>query len=617
MENQLVPYQASTLPDCAQVLVLAPHPDDEVFGAGGLCALLNQAGKTVHVHVISDGALGGEATSASELVALREAESRRAAQLLGLPEPHFWRLPDRSLAYGEFLVTKVEQLLLELNVDLLVCPALTEMHPDHRALAMVALEAVRRVGRGIRVWMYEVGVPVPYPDVLIDISSVQMLKEAAMAAFTSQLAAQDYAGQIQALNRYRTYTLGAGVKAVEAFKSWSPSPSGLDFWALYEPEYLRQRRMGLPLDSESDLPLVSIMIRSMARDRLQRALDAIALQTYPNIEVVVVNAIGDGHPALSDTCGRYPMRLVGKRAESGAWLSLRRAAAANCALDHAQGLWLQFLDDDDWIAPNHVERLWQRLKNEPGCSAAHAGVACLFPDGSDAGVRFDQPVDLVTLTAGNQLPIHSVLFAHSLLAAGCRFDESLDLYEDWDFWLQVGQKTRFCHVPGVSAWYLLVGNSGVHDVKTAHDAAQASILHKWHERWQEGHLENIMSWIRQAQGELLQLPVLAKQLEASRENELFLQRALSEAVQASERSAGELARSITERQLHQAEIQTLQGRVASLQSEICAVKDHAEMESLYYQRQVQEKEAALAALYASRSWRALSWVRKLVGFFRR
>jgi hypothetical protein len=57
------------------------------------------------------------------------------------------------------------------------------------------------------------------------------------------------------------------------------------------------------------------------------------------------------------------------------------------------------------------------------------------------------------LRYGNFLPIHSVLFHRSLLDAGCSFDGAFDLYEDWDFWLQVETHTPMGFVPGVSAAY--------------------------------------------------------------------------------------------------------------------------------------------------------------------
>ena len=59
------------------------------------------------------------------------------------------------------------------------------------------------------------------------------------------------------------------------------------------------------------LPLVSIIVRSMARTSLAAALMSIAVQDYPCVEVVVVAACGRAnHPAVGPA-GRHPARLVG------------------------------------------------------------------------------------------------------------------------------------------------------------------------------------------------------------------------------------------------------------------------------------------------------------------
>lgn len=62
------------LPAFRQVLVIAPHPDDESIGAGGTIARLAQAGAEVHVIVVTDG----EATIGSPHRPAETARRRRA-----------------------------------------------------------------------------------------------------------------------------------------------------------------------------------------------------------------------------------------------------------------------------------------------------------------------------------------------------------------------------------------------------------------------------------------------------------------------------------------------------------------------------------------------------------
>jgi len=46
-----------------------------------------------------------------------------------------------------------------------------------------------------------------------------------------------------------------------------------------------------------------------------------------------------------------------------------------------------------------------------------------------------------------------VLFRRSLVTEGCRFDESLPVFEDWDFWLQLAMRTPFAFTGKPTAIY--------------------------------------------------------------------------------------------------------------------------------------------------------------------
>src|SRR3990172_8772133 len=118
-----------------------------------------------------------------------------------------------------------------------------------------------------------------------------------------------------------------------------------------------------------DMSLVSVLVRSMDRPSLREALDAVALQTYPRVEVVVVNARGGEHAAPGTSCGRFPLRVV-----NAGGPSLARPPAANAALDAARGDWLIFLDDDDSMDPDHLERLVQAALRAPGRKVVYTGV---------------------------------------------------------------------------------------------------------------------------------------------------------------------------------------------------------------------------------------------------
>lgn len=491
MEFKLVPYDAARIIPARRVLVLAPHPDDEVLGCGGAILRHVEAGVPVRVAIVTDGALGLDGEARARHVAVRQAESRAAAAVLGYGEPEFWGVPDQALTYGEALVHRITAALAD--ADLVYAPSIFEMHPDHRALGMAAVEAVRRIGGELRLAMYEVGVPLR-PNLLLDISDVAERKQAALQAFASQLEGQPYDQHISALNRYRTYTLPAAVTAAEAFHVAAGDDLARDPLEIYRSEHTRQRALGLILDG-GDTPLVSVIVRSCGRRELPEALDSIALQTYPNIEVLVVDAKGRG-PDLPAAWGRFPLRVVGTGAPLG------RGPAANLGLDAARGELVMFLDEDDLFLPNHVARLVEVKSRSPGARAAFAGVRV---DG-EAGIIdvYDQRPDLARLLAWNHLPILGVLFERALAEEGCRFDEDLDLYEDWDFWLQVARQTPFAHAEGVSAVYRAhLGASAL--TQPGHDAARIEARHgvwkKWLPQWSPEAFGSLVQAFREREAE--------------------------------------------------------------------------------------------------------------------
>lgn len=232
------------------------------------------------------------------------------------------------------------------------------------------------------------------------------------------------------------------------------------------------------------LPAVSVLIRSTDRPTLRQALDSVAAQTYPNAEVLVI-AAKPQHGALPQQCGPYPLRLVPTDAP------LPRSRAANKALAEARGELLIFLDDDDWLMPSHLERLARSLHAQPWLSAAYTGVATVDDAGTPLGQAMDVPFDRIRQLAGNYTPIHAVMFRRALLARGLRFDEALDHYEDWDFWLQVAACGPLAHLPGVSAAYRIHTSSGVHEAQAMHLASRR-IYAKWQSLYGAGEIAGLM-----------------------------------------------------------------------------------------------------------------------------
>lgn len=231
--------------------------------------------------------------------------------------------------------------------------------------------------------------------------------------------------------------------------------------------------------------LVSVICRTVGRATLTEALASIAEQTHHDVEVVLVNAACVDLDSLVPPDFPFPINQIAGDAK------LPRADAANVGLDTSSGDFLIFLDDDDWIAPEHITCLLNTLAAHPEDGVAYSSTRKVSATGEPAGVDFDQDFDPILLMRDNFIPIHSVLFRQSLLAHNCRFDTELEVYEDWDFWLQLSQHTRFHHVDKFTAFYREGGDSET-DANTIEDrfsmdnilgVSRARVYEKWKHSW--------------------------------------------------------------------------------------------------------------------------------------
>jgi LmbE family N-acetylglucosaminyl deacetylase/GT2 family glycosyltransferase len=497
------PRDLLSLDGVDRVLCVAPHPDDEVFGCGGLLAAWVDRGCAVHTLILTCGQQDQSAQAAGEgadLAAQRRQESVRAAAELGTPAPSFLDLPDRTLRYDTALVAALSQAIAQHAPQLLLLPSLSEPHPDHQAAALAGLAAARDAAPGLHtVLFYESGAPL-HANLHFPIDAVAERKWRAVQCFTSQLGVEDYEAHARAMATLRAFGLRPPCQQAESFFR-------VDLAAVREEGALAalpqwpwvRERLALANDP-AQLPLVSVLVRSMDRACLPEALASVALQTHANLELVVVNASGGPHRPLDFLPPTLPWRVVSPpktppqtppQTPHPFALSLSkgrpepvegpapttqttngpcgRAQAANLALAAAQGEYALFLDDDDLLEPQHLERLIAALQSHPQAVGAYAGVRVETQDG--AHLRdYDLPWSRQRLQGVNFLPIHAVLFRmDSVRQRGLCFDEQLPVLEDWDFWLQLTEAADLVHCPGVSAVYRQgLGQSALGDAQHPH-----------------------------------------------------------------------------------------------------------------------------------------------------
>jgi LmbE family N-acetylglucosaminyl deacetylase len=123
--------------------VVAPHPDDETLGTGGLIAAQRRRGIDVLVIAVTDGEAAHEGVQG--LGPIRQAEQERALERLGVGTNSIIRLalPDSGLGPLEDELVQLIKPMVD-DETLIVAPSQFDFHPDHevcgRASRRVALE---------------------------------------------------------------------------------------------------------------------------------------------------------------------------------------------------------------------------------------------------------------------------------------------------------------------------------------------------------------------------------------------------------------------------------------------------------------------------------------------
>lgn len=187
------------------ILVIAPHPDDESIGCGGAASLHVQRGDTVNAVFLTSGELGLKEFAREKAWAIREAEARGACQVLGVRDSQFLRLPDWMM--GDDIggaAAKLTPLLRQFAPELIYVPHPGEWHPDHKASLPVlraALQTSHIAEPKLR--GYEVWTPISEYQHVENISHVMPRKLRALRKHASQLKEWDYVRAIKGLNEYR------------------------------------------------------------------------------------------------------------------------------------------------------------------------------------------------------------------------------------------------------------------------------------------------------------------------------------------------------------------------------------------------------------------------------
>lgn len=230
-------------------------------------------------------------------------------------------------------------------------------------------------------------------------------------------------------------------------------------------------------------PLVSICMAAYnAEDFVTEALDAALAQTWPNLEIVVVDdGSTDRTPYILDAYGERSQISVVHQENRG------HSAALNRAYAESEGELIKFFDADDLISQDMVERQVNRLDGSRA-HVASAEWARFYDDPSEATFepetvwRDMDPADWLVTACGNARPMMQCaifLIPRPVFEAAGTWDERLSLINDFEFFTRLllqSKGIRF--TPGARLYYRsgLSGNLSGRKDRTAIESEYRSLM---------------------------------------------------------------------------------------------------------------------------------------------
>lgn len=203
--------------------------------------------------------------------------------------------------------------------------------------------------------------------------------------------------------------------------------------------------------------LVSVIVPCYRQAQfLATAIDSVLAQTYPAIEILVINDGSDDD--TEQVAVGYGERIrYFHRANGGV------SAARNTGISAARGRYLKFLDADDHLHPEQIAWQVAALAGRDDCVAVTSVRMYRDDEPSQHEDHVPSGEDLLGFLLSfddNWLPPHAYLVPMSLAAAAYGFDESIGHFEDWDFFVRIGLRApRLLVDQRIGAFYRLCRGS--------------------------------------------------------------------------------------------------------------------------------------------------------------
>lgn len=187
-----------------------------------------------------------------------------------------------------------------------------------------------------------------------------------------------------------------------------------------------------------EAPLVSAVIPTHNRaELLTRAIRSVQRQTYPSLEIIVVDdASGDQTREVVEKLGDPRIRYIRHDTNRGG------SAARNTGIRAAKGEFIAFLDDDDEWEPEKTEKQLKALDQYRVVMCTCDAIGSDLPK-----YHSKKTVELQALRRGQgTFGGTGVLMARASVLKRTMFDESLPRYQDWDLFIRIAEKHAIAYL---------------------------------------------------------------------------------------------------------------------------------------------------------------------------
>lgn len=192
------------------ILILAPHPDDEAIGTGGILTLY---ASQCDVIVMTDGSRGSKIVLPKEEAEIRKQQFQKEMEYIGINAYRWMGYLDGSL---------LEQAECMDDIDFspytkIFLPGGNDNHPDHTATFIYAMEKIKKIDSNMEVYQYEVHVPFHDITEYLDITDKIEEKCKLICFHEDQIKSVCYDEIVKSLNKYRACQANRPDRYFEAY----------------------------------------------------------------------------------------------------------------------------------------------------------------------------------------------------------------------------------------------------------------------------------------------------------------------------------------------------------------------------------------------------------------